>query len=126
MISRLIEQGRIYILMWAILRSHHIGYCTPNSHFDALDGVEHKQAELAVEHIQPEDLVERCARVKAMRSVGKLKRDHIGRQSVVAHVSQVALCPDTVRYYQPAGHHERDEVRMGECRLVVSGATPSL
>lgn len=76
--------------------------------------VQNEQPQLAVEHIQAQDIVEAGSGLEGVVPTTLLEGNHVRRKRVAADLPQVPQSPVLVRYGQAAGPHALDELLMGE------------
>lgn len=80
--------GRIHEPMGTMLLAQRLRDQRPNRHLDALKRIHYCEAQFAVKDINVQDVFERGACAKPMRTVGvvvDLKRQRIARQTIVAN-----------------------------------------
>ena len=63
------------------------------------NGIHYQESQFSVKYIQHENIVKRCIRFKSMLT-NFLKRDSIGRQTIIADKFQIAFCTLPIRYFQ--------------------------
>jgi len=115
--------------MRAMPHGHGVSPARSHRHLDAFNGFDHQQAQLAVEHIQAEDLLKRGAwlelvlpglTVRRWKLVGQA----VGAEAVVANVAQVVLGSGRVNHHQTALLHQPNLIGQGDGRLVKAHGGP--
>jgi len=105
------EMRGIHKPVRAVANAHFVRQRGPECHFDALQCVQHSQAQLAVENVEIKDVVEVRAGVKAMRAIGvimHLKDQRIAGKPVIPDEAQVMPGACFIRDVQPARTQQSD------------------